>query len=156
MGFPQIYGYEGDRFVAYWWHTGWTHISFGVHVWLRGPNIEVHLPGGFFRFGVPQRWREHRWGAVPANDYRPSVRPISSYPRHVRDLAVEALASQKTANDRRIVATAEEQAVAAGWSKNEDGLWVHSARPGLRYSYAGAIPEEYLWVTKRSWSVPGR
>jgi hypothetical protein len=47
----RLYGYEGRRFVAYWWFVGWWALSFGAHVSLRDPNIEIHLPFGFLRIG---------------------------------------------------------------------------------------------------------
>lgn len=59
----QSYGWEWDRFVAYWHHLGASHLSFGVTVWWPGPNVEVHLPGGFLRVGVPSRWRMYGMGA---------------------------------------------------------------------------------------------
>lgn len=39
------------RFVAYWWFVQWSCISFGFHIDVRSPNIEIHLPFGFFRIG---------------------------------------------------------------------------------------------------------
>ena len=39
------------QFIAYFHFIDWSHISFGFHVWLKGPNIEVHVPFGFFRLG---------------------------------------------------------------------------------------------------------
>lgn len=53
-------GREWDRFTAHFWFIGWDHLSLGIHVWPPGPNVELHLPGGFIRIGVPQRWREFR------------------------------------------------------------------------------------------------
>ena len=57
MKLYQSYGWEWDRFVAYWHHLGFMHLSLGVSVWLPGPNIEIHLPGGFLRIGVPSERR---------------------------------------------------------------------------------------------------
>lgn len=58
-----MFGYSGPRFICYWWHTSWTHLSFGVHLCLEGPNFEVHLPFGFLRFGLRNKWsgRERGW-----------------------------------------------------------------------------------------------
>jgi len=39
------------RIVAYWWFVGWWDISLGIHISLECPNIEIHLPFGFFRVG---------------------------------------------------------------------------------------------------------
>lgn len=50
------FGYmsEGERgFVAYFWRSGWSHISLGAHVDWAAPNFEIHVPLGFFRIG----WR---------------------------------------------------------------------------------------------------
>lgn len=44
-------GYEGEWCCCYWWFTGWCHLSFGVHVHLCAPNLEIHLPFGFVRVG---------------------------------------------------------------------------------------------------------
>ena len=38
-------------FVAYWFHSGSSHISLGFHLDWYSPNIEIHLPFGFFRIG---------------------------------------------------------------------------------------------------------
>lgn len=46
------------RFVAFFHWNGIAHLSFGVSLWLVGPNVEIHLPGGFIKFGwmiVPGR-----------------------------------------------------------------------------------------------------
>lgn len=51
-----------DRvFVCYYWLIGFTHISFGLHVALEQPNIEIHLPFGFLRIGweLPIRDRNY-------------------------------------------------------------------------------------------------
>lgn len=43
---------QKDRqFVAYWFFVSWSAISFGVHVDFMCPNLEIHLPFGFFRIG---------------------------------------------------------------------------------------------------------
>ncbi len=44
-------GYEGRTWVAYFWFVGWDCVSLGVHVCLSAPNIELHMPFGFFRVG---------------------------------------------------------------------------------------------------------
>lgn len=43
------------RFVAYFFFVGWDCLSFGVHVALLCPNIEIHLPFGFIRIGWQMR-----------------------------------------------------------------------------------------------------
>lgn len=48
----RLYGHEGERFDAYWWFVGWDCISLGFHICFAKPNIEIHLPFGFFRLGV--------------------------------------------------------------------------------------------------------
>ncbi len=47
----QYHGRIHERFICYWWFTGWTHLSVGVHVDLAGPNLELHVPFGFVRIG---------------------------------------------------------------------------------------------------------
>ena len=39
-------------FVFYWHFVSWYEISLGINIdwWL--PNIEIHLPFGFFKFGI--------------------------------------------------------------------------------------------------------
>ena len=46
----RLYGYEGPRWVCYFWFVGWDCLSLGFHVCLRG-NPEVHVPFGFTRVG---------------------------------------------------------------------------------------------------------
>ncbi len=42
------------KFVAYFYHPpkGWWYIQLGFHVDLSSPNIEIHVPFGFFRIGI--------------------------------------------------------------------------------------------------------
>ena len=42
---------EERRFCAYFWPVGWWSISLGVSIDIHSPNIEIHLPFGFIRFG---------------------------------------------------------------------------------------------------------
>jgi len=42
---------EQRYFAFYYWFVGWHHLSFGFHVDLKSPNIEIHLPFGFLKFG---------------------------------------------------------------------------------------------------------
>jgi len=52
-GSPQrMFGYEGRKWVCYYWFNGFTHLSLGLHIYWPAPNVEVHLPGGFLRIGV--------------------------------------------------------------------------------------------------------
>lgn len=39
------------QFVAYFYINGFDHVSFGFHFCWSCPNIEIHLPFGFFRIG---------------------------------------------------------------------------------------------------------
>jgi len=39
------------RFVCYFHHTGFNDISIGASVNFRKPNLEIHVPFGFFRIG---------------------------------------------------------------------------------------------------------
>lgn len=45
------------KFVAYFYHPprGWYYIQFGLHVSFWDPNIEIHIPFGFFRIGWIKR-----------------------------------------------------------------------------------------------------
>lgn len=38
-------------FVAYFFFINWTNFSLGMHINIAAPNIEVHVPFGFFRLG---------------------------------------------------------------------------------------------------------
>lgn len=38
-------------FVAYYYFIQFDYISLGIHFYLSGPNIEIHLPFGFIRIG---------------------------------------------------------------------------------------------------------
>ncbi len=39
-------------FVSYFHFVGWSCIQLGFHVDVASPNIELHVPFGFFRFGI--------------------------------------------------------------------------------------------------------
>ena len=39
------------KFVCYFHFTGFYDLSLGVHVSISQPNIELHIPFGFFRLG---------------------------------------------------------------------------------------------------------
>lgn len=45
-------GYEGKKWVCFFWFVGWDCISFGFHFCMSAPNIEIHLPFGFIRVGI--------------------------------------------------------------------------------------------------------
>lgn len=49
------YGWDGEKFVAYFWLVGWDCISLGLHVCVSAPNIEIHMPFGFVRVGRRRR-----------------------------------------------------------------------------------------------------
>lgn len=55
------FGFESKWFVAYFWFVGWHCLSLGVHLSLDGPHIEVHIPFGFVRAGVPSRSARYFW-----------------------------------------------------------------------------------------------
>jgi len=50
----QAFGWGKDKsegFVCYFYFISFWHWSLGLSFWPVGPNIEVHLPFGFIRFG---------------------------------------------------------------------------------------------------------
>jgi hypothetical protein len=54
--------------VAYFYFNGWDSIQLGISICWSQPNIEIHVPFGFFRFGwivdlfdAPERHREKRY-----------------------------------------------------------------------------------------------
>lgn len=53
------------QFIAYFHFVSWGHISFGFHVCLHSPNVELHIPFGFFRIG----WVNGRCFAENAKSY---------------------------------------------------------------------------------------
>lgn len=53
-------GYEGKIWVAYFWFVGWDCWSLGAHICVGAPNIEIHVPFGFFRIGRRSSWRWNR------------------------------------------------------------------------------------------------
>lgn len=47
------FGFRGWRIVAYFWFVSWRALALGVSVHLWRPcNVEIHMPFGFFRFGL--------------------------------------------------------------------------------------------------------
>lgn len=64
-------GYEGDRWVCFFWFVGWDCLSLGLHLCTSAPNIEIHVPFGFIRIGVrssssrrvaePDGWQWGQW-----------------------------------------------------------------------------------------------
>lgn len=55
-------GYEGRMFACYFHFIGFHHVSLGAHIALEVPNIEIHTPGGFLRFGFAGP--EYRTGQI--------------------------------------------------------------------------------------------
>lgn len=56
----RIFGYDGTpsrrpgvsrHFRAFFMYVNWCDWSLGFHVCLRGPNLAVHVPMGFFQLG---------------------------------------------------------------------------------------------------------
>jgi len=57
-------GYEGNKWVAYFWFVGWDCLSCGIHFCTSAPNIEIHVPFGFFRIGKTKNkraWYGYGW-----------------------------------------------------------------------------------------------
>lgn len=67
MKMYRVYGYESAKWAAYFYHNGFA-IQFGFHLDLTLPNIEIHVPFGFFRIGIRHEWR--RYGPEYANRMR--------------------------------------------------------------------------------------
>lgn len=44
-------GWSTPEWACYFWFVGWDCISIGFHVCLSAPNIEIHVPFGFIKFG---------------------------------------------------------------------------------------------------------
>ncbi len=44
------------KFVAYFYFQSWAHIQLGLHISLKLPNIEIHIPFGFFRIGMEGKY----------------------------------------------------------------------------------------------------
>ena len=45
----------GNNFEIWWKFLGWHCLSFGLHVDLTAPHIEIHVPFGFARVGWDTR-----------------------------------------------------------------------------------------------------
>jgi hypothetical protein len=39
------------KFVAFFKYLGWWNLSLGIHVDLRAPQLQIHLPTGFVAIG---------------------------------------------------------------------------------------------------------
>lgn len=49
------------RELKFYWHfVGWSCISLGFHVDFSSPNIEIHLPFGFFRYGFIKLYSQEK------------------------------------------------------------------------------------------------
>ena len=55
----KAYGYEGKKWVCYFYCNGLNHFSLGFHFDWTLPNIEIHLPFGFIRAGVRYEYKNH-------------------------------------------------------------------------------------------------
>lgn len=47
----KMIGYEGKKYICYFWFVGWWAFSLGIHIDVKSPNIELHIPFGFIRIG---------------------------------------------------------------------------------------------------------
>jgi hypothetical protein len=47
------------RWCAYFYFVGWNCLSLGLHIDVRSPNLEIHMPFGFFKIGFEDR---RPWG----------------------------------------------------------------------------------------------
>lgn len=56
-----VLGMTDRQFVCYFHFVGWSCFSFGAHVDFASPNIELHIPFGFFRVGWQgiYKWRNY-------------------------------------------------------------------------------------------------
>ena len=53
----KAFGYfRKEGFVCYYWFIGWWHWSLGINIYPKAPNFEIHLPFGFIRIGIQDRW----------------------------------------------------------------------------------------------------
>lgn len=63
------------QFVCHFWFVAWDCFSLGLHVSLRQPNVEIHLPFGFVKVG---------WHGVYLNDGRHVRRSFGRVRRDMR------------------------------------------------------------------------
>jgi hypothetical protein len=47
----RTFGYDGQKFACHFYFQRWGYLSLGFHVSLIDPNVEIHVPFGFFRIG---------------------------------------------------------------------------------------------------------
>lgn len=71
MSFFQRYdgkevGRSEPKWVCYFYFVGWLEFSLGIHVSLDAPNIEIHVPFGFFKLG--RVWK-HSYQSYPREDW---------------------------------------------------------------------------------------
>lgn len=66
------------KWGVYWWFVGWTCISFGFHIDVGSPNIEIHLPFGFIRIGriVKREYTFEEMSKDKAFGYESDWKPI--------------------------------------------------------------------------------
>ena len=39
------------KWVFFYYLVSWYHFNLGIHIDFKSPNIEIHIPFGFIRFG---------------------------------------------------------------------------------------------------------
>ena len=52
------------KLVCYFFFVDWSCISLGLHIGLKQPNIEIHLPFGFMRIG----WKTYTEDEIILNE----------------------------------------------------------------------------------------
>jgi hypothetical protein len=60
--------YIERKFVVFWWFVGWDCVQVGFHVCALKPNIEIHVPFGFFKIGW-EAVAAYNCDEVPSNGY---------------------------------------------------------------------------------------
>ncbi len=53
------FGYSGSKWDCYFYVQAWSFINLGFHIDLFLPNIEIHIPFGFFRIGRKGLYHVH-------------------------------------------------------------------------------------------------
>lgn len=55
--------------VAYFYFNGWDNINLGITVSWSQPNIEIHVPFGFLRFGWVRSWEDKQYYSRSSNSF---------------------------------------------------------------------------------------
>jgi hypothetical protein len=59
-----LFGERRREFECFYNFLGWWHWSFGLHVDLRHPHVDLHLPFGYLRIGWFRCWTNEEFATL--------------------------------------------------------------------------------------------